>query len=118
MGNMETIIFYVYNFYARGSYVCTCKNIFYTHWYHFYTHGCDVFICKNVLYTRSYVFYSHGCNVFIDARMFFTLADMILYLLRPPIFKVIIEVWPHANRDVVTNNSTVIIKVVLIKGFL
>ena len=69
--------------------IYTCKNIFYTGWYHFYSHGCEVFTCKNVLYTRSYVFYSHGCNVFIHARMFFTLADMILYPLRAPIFTVI-----------------------------
>ena len=47
---------------------------------------------------------------------------MILYPLPAPIFTVITEVWPRANRAVVTNNSTVrikvvLIEVVLIKGF-
>ena len=59
------------------------------------------------LYTRcSYVIYSHGCNVFIHARTFFTLADTIT-----PIFTVVTEVWPRANRAMVTNNFTVIIKI-------
>ena len=39
-------------------------------------------------------------------------------LIRPPIFTVITEVWPPANRAVVRNNLTVIIEVVLIEGFL
>ena len=59
------------------------------------------------LYTCcSYVIYSHGCNVFIHARTFFTLADTIT-----PIFTMITEVWPRANRAMVTNNFTVIIKI-------
>ena len=162
VSNMETLIFYVYNFYTHAFDVFTCKNIFYTRWYHVYSHGCDVFTyihecsvhllirlqfpwvqciytcknifytgwyhfcshgcdvftCKNVLYTASYIFYSHGCNVFIHARMFFTLADTILCQSRVPIFTAITEVWPRANRALVTNNLTVIIEVVLIEGFL
>ena len=46
------------------------------------------------LYTRSYIIYSHGCNKFLHATTFFTLADMI----------VLTEVWPPANRAMVTNN--------------
>ena len=65
------------------------------------------------LYTCSYVFYSHGCNKFLHARTFFTFADTIT-----PIFTVITEVWPRANRAVVTNNSSVIIEVLLIKAVL
>ena len=49
---------------------------------------------------------------------FFTLADTILYLLWATIFTVITEVWPHANRAMVTNNMTMIIEVMLIKCFL
>ena len=75
VGNMEMVIFYVYNFYTHGCAVFTCKNGLYTSWYHFYTHACNVFTCENVLYTRSYIFYSHRCNVFIHIIMFFTLAD-------------------------------------------
>ena len=76
------------------------------------------------LYTHSYVFYSHGYNVFIHARRVFTLIDTIT-----PIFTDHTNFYTdnrslaHANLAVVTNNSTVIIKVmlieaVLIKGFL
>ena len=43
---------------------------------------------------------------------------MILYPLRAPIFTGITNVWPRSNQAVVTNNSTVIIEVVLIGGFL
>ena len=49
---------------------------------------------------------------------FFTLTDTILYSLWILIFTVITEVWPRANRAAVTNNSTVIIEVVLIEGSL
>ena len=49
----------------------------------------------------------------IHARTLFTLADTIT-----PMFTVITEVWPRANRAVATNNSPVIIKVVLIEGLL
>ena len=65
------------------------------------------------LYTCSYGFYSHGCNKFLHARTFFTLVDMIT-----SIFTVITEVWPCANRAVVTNSSMVIIEVVLIEAVL
>ena len=51
------------------------------------------------LFTCSYVFYSHGCNEFLHARTFFTLADTIT-----PIFTMLTEVWPRANRAMVTNN--------------
>ena len=82
--------------------------------YIFYSHGCNVrawnlFQCSQTgfvtvddfiaLYTRSYVFYSHGCNKFLHARTFFTLADTVA-----PIFSVLTEVWPCANRPIVTNN--------------
>ena len=46
----------------------------------------------------------------LHVRTFFTLADTI-----GAIFTEITEDWPCANRAVVTNNSTVIIKVVLIE---
>ena len=60
--------------------------------------------------------------LYLRARTFCILSDTILYQLRALIFTVITEVWPHANRAVVTINSTVItevvqIKVVLIEGF-
>ena len=48
-------------------------------------------------------------KIFYMQEHFFTLTDTI-----PPIFSVITKVWPHANRAVVTNNSTVIIEAVLI----
>ena len=82
--------------------------------YIFYSHWCTVrawnlfwaSVAKQVLwvditalYTPSYVFYSHGCNKFLHARTFFTLDDTIT-----PIFTVITEVWPCANRAMVTNN--------------
>ena len=51
--------------------------------------------------------------MYLHARMFCTLSDTILYPLRAPIFTMITEVWPRANRAVVTNNLTVIIEVVL-----
>ena len=70
------------------------------------------------LYTSPYIFYSHGWNVFKHARTFFTLADMILYPFRAPIFTMITVVLPPANWAVVTNNLTMIIKVVLNEGFL
>ena len=38
--------------------------------------------------------------------------------MQAPIFTIITEVWHRANRAVVTNNSTVIIEVMLIEGFL
>ena len=56
----------------------------------------DYFI---VLYTLSYVFYSQGCNKFLHARIFFTFTDTIA-----PIFTMLTEVWPCANRAMVTNN--------------
>ena len=65
------------------------------------------------LYTHAWVCYSHECNKFLHAIIFFTLTDMIV-----PIFTVITEVWPRANRVVVTNNSTAIIEVMLIGAML
>ena len=65
------------------------------------------------LYTRSYVFFSHGRSVFIHARTFFTLTDRIT-----PIFTMITEVWPSANRALVTNNLIVLIEFVLIEAML
>ena len=56
--------------------------------------------------------------MYLHARTFCTYSDTILYPLRAPMFTVITEVWPRANRAVVRNNLTVIIEVVLIKGFL
>ena len=74
----------------------------------------DYFIA---LYTRSYIFYSHGCNVFIHARTFFTLPDMIIPIVGTN-FSRDIRSLACASRAVVTNNSTMIIEVVLIEGFL
>ena len=54
-----------------------------------------------------------GAINFYMQEHFFTLADTIA-----PIFSVITKVWPRANRAVVTNNLIVIIKAVLIEGFL
>ena len=45
-------------------------------------------------------------------------SDTILYPLWVPIFTVIIKAWHRANRAMVTNNSTVIIEVMLIKVML
>ena len=56
--------------------------------------------------------------MYLHARKFCTLSDTFLCPLRATIFTVINEVWPRANWAVVTNNLTVIIEVVLIKGFL
>ena len=64
------------------------------------------------LYTRSYVFYSHGCNKFLHARTFFCTRcwyDPTNFY--RPIFTLLTEVWPRANRDMVTNNSTVLTEV-------
>ena len=51
------------------------------------------------LCTHSYVFYFHGCNKFLHARTFLAHADTIT-----PIFTLLTEVWPCANRAMVTNN--------------
>ena len=125
-------VFYTrwYHFYSHVCNGFTCKNVLHTHWYVVYAHGCIVrawnlfwaSVAKPVF--DSWLFYcpvhllicllSHGCNKFLHARLFFTLADMIT-----PIFTVITKVWPRANRAVVTNNnSTVIIKVVIIEAVL
>ena len=112
----------------------------------FFTLADNTAIHKGAMYlharmfcTLAHVFYSHGCNVFIQVRMFFTLpdttsipigamylhartfcplSDTILYPLQAPIFTVITEVWPHANWSLVTNDSTVIVELMLIEGFL
>ena len=65
----------------------------------------------------------HVCAMYLHARTFCTLSDMILYSLWAPIFFMITEGWPRANRAMVTNNLTLIIEVVLIdvvliEGFL
>ena len=74
--------------------------------------GAMYFTCKNILYTCSYDFYTLGCDVF-HARTLCTFSDTILYRYRlwAPVFTVITEVWPSANRAVVTNNLTFIIGV-------
>ena len=69
---------------------------------------------QGFLYTHSYNLYTCGCNVIKKYVLFMQRSvhsDTILYPY--PIFAVITEVWPHANRDVVRNDSTVIIEVVL-----
>ena len=58
------------------------------------------------------------CAMYLHASTFCTLSDTILYTLRANIFVVINEVWPRANQAMVTNNSTVLIEVMLIEGFL
>ena len=75
------------------------------------------------LYARTFCTLAHMTSIpvgvmYLHARTFSTLSDTILYPLWAPIFTVITEVWPSANRAVVTNNSTVIIEVVLIKVML
>ena len=106
----------------------------YTRSYVFYSHRCNKFLDARMFFTLAdttfisiavmylharmlctlaHVFYSHGCNKFLHARIFSTLAGTIA-----TIFSLISEVWPLANWAVVTNNLTVIIKAVLIEGFL
>ena len=78
-----------------------------------YTCGCNVFTCKNV-WTLTHTTSIPVGSIYLHARTFCTLSDRILNSLHEPIFTVITEVWPCANRAVVTNNLTMIIKVVLI----
>ena len=54
--------------------------------------------------------------IYVQER--YVLSVMMLYPLHAPIFTVIPEVGPRANRAVVTNNLTAIIEVMIIKGFL
>ena len=54
VGNMETVIFYMYNF---------------------YTHGCDVFAFKNAFYTIPDTTSIPMGVMYLHARTFFTLAD-------------------------------------------
>ena len=56
--------------------------------------------------------------MYLHAKMFCTLSDTILYPLQVPNFTVIIEVWPRVNRALVTNNSTMMIEVMLIEAVL
>ena len=58
-----------------------------------------------------------NCKIKFLLRLEFTPTGQI-FNLQAPIFIMITEVWPHANQAMVTNNSTVIIEVVLIEGFL
>ena len=85
--------------------------------YNLYTCGCDVFIARTC-WTLAHMTSIPVGVMHLHARTFCTLSDTILYPLRVPIFTVITEVWPRANRAVVTNNLTMIIEVVLIKSFL
>ena len=65
------------------------------------------------LYTHSYVFYSIGAkNLYMQEHFLHSL------LIRPhqflpiaPILTMLTEVWPHANRAMVTKNSTVLTEV-------
>ena len=100
MGKMEMVIFYT-TFSPMGA--------MYLHARTFWTLAHTTSIPVGVMY--------------LHARMFCTLSDTILYPLRAPIFILITEDWPRANRAMVTNNSTliigvVLIEVVLIEGFL
>ena len=75
------------------------------------------------LHARTFSALAHTTSIpvgamYLHARTFCTLSDTILYPLWAPIFTVRTEVWPCANQAVVTNNSTVIIEVVLIKVML
>ena len=76
-----------------------------------------------LVHARTFCTLAHTTSIpmgamYLHARTFCTLSDMILFLLRAPIFTVITEVWPRANWAMVTNNLTMIIEVVLIEGFL
>ena len=74
-----------------------------------------------ILHARMFCTPTHTSSIPMSAmyaRTFFTLADTILCSLRAAIFTVITKVWPHANRTVVTNNLTVIMKAILIEVFL
>ena len=111
-------VFYTgwYHFYSHVWDVFTYKNVLYTR------SVCLLFPCLQcqslkpvlsqcsqtsfvtvddfiALYTHLYIFYSNGCNKFLHARTIFTLADTIA-----PIFTLLIEIWPHANQAMVTNN--------------
>ena len=112
-----------YHFYSHVCDVFTCKNVLYTrsvrllfprvqcHSLKPALSQCsqNVFVAVDdfiALYTPSYVFYSHGCNKFLHSRTIFTLADTIA-----PIFTMLTDVWPRANRAMVANNWTVLTEV-------
>ena len=83
----------------------------------------SIYVGSMYLHARMFCTLAHTTSIpvgamYLHARTFCTLSDTILYPLWAPIFTVITEVWPLANQAVVTNNSTVIIEVVLIEGFL
>ena len=93
----------------------TCGNVF-------YTHRCNVYACMHDLYTHwRYL----ALNIFIHISEFITCKNTFLpqsefspagqiFTLRAPIFTVVINVWPCANRAMVTNNLTAVIEVALI----
>ena len=72
------------------------------------------------LHARTFCILAHTISIpvgamYLRARTFCTLSGTILHPLQALIFTAITEVWPHANRALVTNNFTVIIEVLLIK---
>ena len=72
-----------------------------------------VFIHARTFFTFADTTYILMGAMYLHARTFCTLSDKILYPLWAQIFTVITEVWPCANRAMVTNNLTVIIEVFL-----
>ena len=67
------------------------------------------------LMRRIFLHIGLNCKIKFLPWLEFSLVGQI-FTLRVPIFIVITEVWPRANRAMVTNNLTVIIDVVLIEG--
>ena len=113
---METVIFCT-TFIPMGAMVLHARM--------FFTLAHMTSICVGAIYLHGRTFWtlSHTTSIpvgaiYLHARTFCTLSDTILYPLRAPIFTMITEVWPCANLAVVTNNSTMIIQVVLIESFL
>ena len=113
---MQECFFYTcpYHFCSHVCDVFTCKNVLYTGTVSLLFPWVQCQILKPVLsqcsqtgfvtvddfiagYTHSCVFYSHGCNKFLHPT-FFTLAVI------APMFTVLTEAWPCANRAMGTNN--------------
>ena len=142
VGNMETVIFYMYNFYTLPCMYLHTRTFFtladttsipmgamYLHARMFCTlvHT-SIPVCAMYLHARTFCTLAHTtsipvCAMYLYAGTFCTLSDTILYPLRAPIFTVTTEVWPRAYLAVITNNynvriEVVLIEVVLIEGFL
>ena len=139
---MGAITFYMQErFFALADITSILKFAMYLHarmfctlaLYVFYSHGCYVrtwnlfwaSVAKPVLWQLMILLpctLTQTSSIHMGAINLYLQEHFLHSLIRPdlitPIFTVITKVWPRANQAVVTNNSTMIIEVVLIEAML